>query len=218
MRKLAKRLPKNLAKRLKTRALAGNDRPVALAAVTGAHGVRGEVRLKLFGQGSKSLGGFSCVKVGEKRLTLESVRLSHRYAVARFAEVSSRESAEALRGTLLTVERAALPVLASGEYYHHDLIGLPCVLPGGECLGHIVMVENFGAGDILEIERVSVSRVSVSRVSAMQAKAGLSTPEQNTTKPSQSRRKPKFFMVPMTAVAVLEWTDSRVVINPEFVP
>src|SRR3546814_6729121 len=43
--------------------------------------------------------------------------------------------------------------LGEGEYYHHDLIGLPCVSTDGAVLGHVVAVENFGAGDIIEIEK-----------------------------------------------------------------
>ena len=74
-------------------------------------------------------------------------------AIARFAEVADRSAAEALRGTLLTVPRAALPPLGEGEYYHADLIGLPCVGAAGEALGTVVAVENFGAGDMLEIEK-----------------------------------------------------------------
>ena len=73
--------------------------------------------------------------------------------VARFAEVSDRNSAEALRGQLLTVDRTALPPLEEGEYYHADLLGLPCVSAAGEPLGKVVAVENFGAGDLVEIER-----------------------------------------------------------------
>ena len=46
-----------------------------------------------------------------------------------------------------------LPPLEEGEYYHTDLIGLPCVDEGGNALGTVVAVENFGAGDLLEVER-----------------------------------------------------------------
>jgi 16S rRNA processing protein RimM len=75
-------------------------------------------------------------------------------AIARFAEVPDRNAAEALRGTALTVPRSALPPLGEGEYYHHDLVGLPVVRASDSApLGRVAMVENFGAGDVLEIER-----------------------------------------------------------------
>lgn len=79
--------------------------------------------------------------------------VSLRGTIARFAEVPDRTAAEALRGTALTVPRAALPPLAEGEYYHADLIGLAVVTNAGEVVGRVVAVENFGAGDVIEVER-----------------------------------------------------------------
>ena len=69
--------------------------------------------------------------------------------------------AEALRGTALTVPRSELPPLGEGEYYHADLIGLPAVSTAGEALGVCVAVENFGAGDVIEIERPDGARFMV---------------------------------------------------------
>lgn len=117
---------------------------VVLAAVAGAHGIGGEVRLKLF---TDDLSPFRRFNGGA--LTLTSLRGT----IARFAEVADRTAAEALRGTALSVGRAELPPLADGEYYHADLIGLPVVTPDGEAIGHVAAVENFGAGDVVEIAR-----------------------------------------------------------------
>jgi 16S rRNA processing protein RimM len=126
------------------------DRPVTLAAIIGAHGIAGEVRLKLF---TEELAHYPRLDAGGRILTLKSIRPGPNGAVARFAEVADRNAAEALRGTPLTVPRSALPPLAEGEYYHADLIGLPCFSPGGEALGTVASVENFGAGDVIEVER-----------------------------------------------------------------
>jgi 16S rRNA processing protein RimM len=126
---------------------------VVLAAIAGAHGIRGEVRLKLFAESLESLSRHEAVLVGERELTLQSVKASGGTPVARFAEITDRSAAEALRGQLVSVPRAALPPLEEGEYYHSDLIGLTCESPEGEPLGTVVGVENFGAGDILEIEK-----------------------------------------------------------------
>ncbi len=137
------------------------DKPVTLAVVTGAHGVTGEVRLKLFGDGPDSLKGYGGFMAAGRMLTLKSVRPGPNGAVARFAEIGDRGAAEALRGTELTVPRSALPPLGEGEYYHVDLIDLPCTSSTGEALGTIVAVENFGAGDIVEIERANGKRFMV---------------------------------------------------------
>ena len=124
------------------------DTPVTLAVIIGAHGVTGEVRLKVF---TDDLGSYKSFNSGT--LSLKSVRHGSNGAIARIAEVTDRNAAEALRGTELTVARSALPPLADGEYYHADLLGLPAVSPNGETLGHVVAIDDFGAGDVIEIER-----------------------------------------------------------------
>ena len=136
------------------------DKPVTLAAVAGAHGVTGEVRLKLFGESVEALSRYGSFNGGD--LTLKKLRDDGKGgAVARFAEITSRNAAEALRGTALTVPRGALPALEEGEYYHADLIGLAAVSDDGDPLGTVAAVENFGAGDILEIERPDGKRFMV---------------------------------------------------------
>lgn len=130
--------------------------PVTLAAVIGAHGVAGEVRLKVF---ADDLGAHHSFNAGA--LTLVQLRAGGNGAIARFAEVKDRSAAEALRGTALTVPRTALPPLGEGEYYHADLIGLTAVTPAGEPLGTVVAVDNFGAGDVVEVERTGGKRFMV---------------------------------------------------------
>lgn len=136
------------------------DTPVTLAAVAGAHGVTGEVRLKLFGEGVETLARYRSFNGGA--LTLRRVRDDGKGgAIARFAEVPDRAAAEALRGTALAVPRSAMPPLAEGEYYHADLVGLAAVSDAGDPLGTVLGVENYGAGDVLEIERPDGRRFMV---------------------------------------------------------
>ena len=129
------------------------EKRVALAAVAGAHGVKGEVRLKLFSDSAASLASHRNVYVGGVERRLLGVRDAGKAAVARFEGIADRSVAEALRGQLVEVDRSALPPLEEGEYYHADLIGLPCVDSEGRVVGTVVAVENFGAGDLLEVER-----------------------------------------------------------------
>lgn len=156
------------------------DAPITLAAIVGAHGIGGDVKLKIF---ADDLSGHRVFNGGT--LTMTSLRGG---TIARFAEVADRTAAEALRGTALTVPRSALPPLEDGEYYHADLIGLPAVTPDGAPLGVVIAVDNFGAGDVIEIERPPVDD-----------KAG------------------KRFMVPMQPQAVPEWSFERLVVDPAFV-
>ena len=161
-------------------------KPVTLAAIAGAHGVAGEVRLKLFGEGIATLAKQKSFNDGA--LTLVKLREDGKGgAIARLAESSSRADAERLRGTVLTVPREALPPLGEGEYYHADLLGLPVVTDAGATVGTVAGIENFGATDIIEITRDPV-------------------PEKG----------PKTFMVPMIPAAVLEWDEHRLVIAGAF--
>ncbi|WP_284125764.1 ribosome maturation factor RimM [Parerythrobacter aestuarii] len=160
--------------------------PVTLAAITGAHGVAGEVRLKLLGDGLEALKAHTSFNDGT--LTLKKVRSDNKGgAIARFAEVQGRDQAEKLRGTTLNVTRDVLPELEEDEYYFADLIGLDAVTDAGTHLGTVIDVHNFGATDIVEIEKEPV-------------------PEKGM----------KTFMVPMTKQAVLEWDSQRLVIAADF--
>ena len=125
---------------------------VALAAVAGAHGVKGELRLKLFSDSVDSLARHSRFYVGGRELALKDVKDGGKTAIARFGGISDRTEAEALRGQLVEIDRDQLPPLEEGEYYHADLIGLPCISEGGDVVGTVVAIENFGAGDLLEVE------------------------------------------------------------------
>lgn len=128
------------------------EKRVALAAVAGAHGVKGEVRLKLFTDGAANLASHDKIYVGGDERRLLNVRDGGKAAIARFEGVADRSAAEALRGSLVEVDRSALPPLEGGEYYHSDLVGLECIDREGQPVGTVAGVENFGAGDLLEIE------------------------------------------------------------------
>lgn len=136
----------------------GGERRIALAAVAGAHGVKGELSLKLFSDSVESLSRHPKLYVGGAERRLLAVRDSGNTAVARFDGIGDRSAAEALRGSLVEVDRSALPPLEEGEYYHADLIGLAAVDTEGSVIGTVIAVENYGAGDLLEIELVDGKR------------------------------------------------------------
>ena len=134
---------------------------ITLAAVAGAHGVGGELRLKLFAENIDSLKPHKSVEVGGEAYSLDTVRAGGQGAIVRLDGIAGRDAAEALRGQLLTVDRATLPPLPDGEYYHADVIGLECRSIEGERIGVIVSIEDYGAGDILEVERADGTRLLV---------------------------------------------------------
>jgi 16S rRNA processing protein RimM len=125
---------------------------VCIAAIAGAHGVRGEVRLKSFTAEPGAVADYSPLTDDAGRsydLTLGAPIKGG--FVARLSGVASKEAADALRGTRLYVPRERLPGLADDEFYHADLIGLEVVDTGGVILGRVQAVLDHGAGDLLEI-------------------------------------------------------------------
>jgi 16S rRNA processing protein RimM len=134
---------------------------VTLAAVAGAHGIGGELRLKLFTDSADNLASHATVFIAEREYRLLSAKSAGKGAVARLQGVGDRSAAEALRGSLIEVERETLPPLEDGEYYHADLIGLSCVNQHGAPLGTVTAVENYGAGDLLEVEDVGTGKRSL---------------------------------------------------------
>jgi 16S rRNA processing protein RimM len=125
---------------------------ITLAAIAGPHGVRGELRLKLFADSIAALSAHDIVLVNGAPRRLLHVGGTAKSPTARLEGVGDRSAAESLRGTLIEVERDALPPLDDGEYYHSDLLGLPCFDQDGSAIGTVSAVENFGAGDLLEVE------------------------------------------------------------------
>ena len=125
---------------------------VVVAAVAGAFGVRGEVRLKSFTADPGAVAGYGALEAPDgRRFEVTLDRPVKGGFAARLSGVSTREQAEALRGTRLTVPRERLPALPDDEFYHADLVGLPVHDPGGAEIGRVRAVLEFGAGDILEI-------------------------------------------------------------------
>ncbi|RDC60173.1 Ribosome maturation factor RimM [Alteripontixanthobacter maritimus] len=134
----------------------GEEGGITLAAVKGAHGITGEVRLKLFGEGLDELRSHKVLTAHTDGSTLTVKKLrddGKGGAIARFDEIGDRTAAERLRGNRLSVPRETLPPLAEGEFYHRDLIGLAVVSDAGDPVGTVCALDNFGATDIVEIEK-----------------------------------------------------------------
>jgi 16S rRNA processing protein RimM len=129
-------------------------RLVCLGAFAGAHGVRGEIKVRTFTETEENISAYGPLTTedGARRFTLRVLRvLKPGLVLAKAAEIRTREDAEALARTRLYVPRGALPAPAEGEFYIEDLIGLAAVDEEGARLGEVVGVHNFGAGDILEV-------------------------------------------------------------------
>jgi 16S rRNA processing protein RimM len=126
---------------------------VLLGRITGAHGLKGEVKIATFTAQAADIAAYGPLTSadGTRSFKIASLRSAGGSVIARLSGVTGRNEAEKLRGTGLYVLRAALPPAEEDEYYHSDLIGLAAVSPDGEELGEIIAIQNYGAGDLLEI-------------------------------------------------------------------
>ncbi|MEI2806468.1 ribosome maturation factor RimM [Albidovulum sp.] len=126
---------------------------ICVGAISGAFGVRGEVRLKSFCAEPAAIAGYAPLYTGNgaRSFGVTITRAIPGGFAARLSGVTTKEEADALRGTSLYADREKLPSLPDDEFYHADLIGLPVFDTGGAPLGTVRAIYNHGAGDILEI-------------------------------------------------------------------
>lgn len=161
-----------------------------LAAVVGAQGLKGEVKVKAFTGSAAALAHYGELHTRDgRRLTVTAVRASKSgEAVLTIAELRDRAAAEALRGVELFVSRDALPTPALEEYYHADLIGLRAEDVEGRTLGTIQAIHNYGAGDVIEIARTDgdtillpFTRETVPKVEIAEGRVVVAVPEEIET-------------------------------------
>ena len=126
---------------------------VLLGHVSAAHGIRGEVVIKSYTDDPAAIASYGPLsdEDGGRTFTLSHVRVTKKGVIARIAGITDRNDAETLRDTKLYIARDKLPVPEAGEIYHADLIGLTARRRDDTVVGEIVAIQNFGAGDLLEI-------------------------------------------------------------------
>lgn len=128
---------------------------ILLAVVIAPHGLKGEVRTKLFTSPIGKLGAYGALHTREGRvLNVASTRdAKGGEAIVAFRGIADRNAAEALKGAELFVSRGALPALDETEFYHADLVGLSAYDAEDRLLGSVAAIHNYGAGDVVEIAR-----------------------------------------------------------------
>jgi len=138
------------------RAPAGGRDPkgrICVGRIKGAHGVRGLVRVTSYTERPEDVASYGPVSDadGRREFELRIERMNKAEVIARIDGIDDRDAAEALRGLRLFVPRAALPPAADDEFYVEDLVGLRAETAEGRVLGSVLSVQDFGAGDMLEI-------------------------------------------------------------------
>ncbi len=128
------------------------DKLICVGAIGGGFGVQGDVRLRSFCANPHDIAKYSpLLDENGKTYTLGKLRAMKDGFTTRINEIPTKEDADALKGTRLFVLRKNFPELENDEYYQSDLIGLMVVDGHGENIGKVKSLQNYGAGDILEI-------------------------------------------------------------------
>jgi 16S rRNA processing protein RimM len=122
---------------------------IRVGVIIGAHGIRGEVKLKSFTADPKAIATYGTL-MSEKGEAFEISRIKPQTEdfICTLKNVTDRNKAESLKGTALFINRYQLP---KNELYLHDLIGAP-IFNGETLLGRIIAFENFGAGDLMDVQ------------------------------------------------------------------
>lgn len=129
------------------------NKRVTLGRITGAQGIKGEVKLQSFTADPLDIASYGPLDGSNgQQLTIRTVKPYKNMLVARIEGVDDRNAAEALKGVELSVPRERLPEPAEDEIYHADLIGLAAHDTGGRLVGEVVAVLDFGAGELLELK------------------------------------------------------------------
>ena len=135
-----------------------------LGRVVGAHGLRGQVRVRYFGDGPENILGAPRLLLAEPERGIEDPAAEEfeveAGAAGRRGEVRlalrgirNREAAEALKGRLVTGAREHLSPLPEGEFYWYELIGCQVRAAGGRIIGTVKEIWETGAHDVLVVER-----------------------------------------------------------------
>lgn len=145
------------------RADKGNTR-VCVAAIAGAHGVRGLVKLKCFTQVPEDVAAYGPLadESGARQYAVTLKGSAKGVLLAQLSGIGSREEADALKGLRLYVDRSLLPGVAEEDaFYHADLIGLAVHEQDGPLIGKVSAVHDFGAGPLLDVRLIAADKTSV---------------------------------------------------------
>lgn len=129
---------------------------ICLGQIGSAHGIKGHVRLKPFTGEPEAFGDYGRLddEAGTTAFKITALRpIKGGMLVVKFKGINDRNAAEALNGVKLYVDRERLPVLEDiDDFYVEDLIGMSVIDLAGTSYGTVISVDNFGAGDLLDIK------------------------------------------------------------------
>ena len=136
--------------------------PILLGVVGGAHGIKGEVRIKSFTEDPTDIKAYGPLFDAKgNTYTIRTARIQKNVVVVTINEISDRNGAELLNGTELFVDRSALPADDEDEFYQSDIVGMAVESVDGAAIGTVIAFHDFGAGEVIEIKPERGSSVMI---------------------------------------------------------
>ena len=141
--------------------MAASDNPVdrskvkvCVGTVSGPKGLDGSLRIRSYTTQPEDITSYGPVsdKTGKILYDIHILQSTKKGLVVKISGIEDRDAAEAIKGLDLYVSRGSLPELDEGEFYFSDLIGLDAVNLNGSLIGKVKSVDNFGAGNVMELE------------------------------------------------------------------
>jgi 16S rRNA processing protein RimM len=129
------------------------ENPILLGVIGGAHGIKGEVRIKSFTEDPTDIKAYGPLFDAKgNKFTVRTARVQKNVVVATIAEVTDRNAAERLNGTELFVDRSVLPEDDEDAFFQADMVGMAVETLAGEPVGTVIAFHDFGAGEVVEIK------------------------------------------------------------------
>lgn len=128
---------------------------ICVGQIVNVHGIKGVVKIRPYLSQPMDIGTFGRLtdQNGNRIFEVKAISQKGDFVLASIKGITDRTQAEAVKGLMLYANREQLPAQSEGEFYYCDLIGMQ-VLEDGQPFGTVKAVQNFGAGDILDVQTI----------------------------------------------------------------
>ncbi len=133
---------------------------IKVGVIVGAHGIRGAIKIKSFTTKPWDINKYGRLYNSDQS-TIFDIKITaiiKTNLLVRIKGVDDRTAADTMIGTKLYIKKENLPTTNENEYYYCDLVGMYVINQNGQAYGYVVSVQNFGAGDILEIQQINSNK------------------------------------------------------------
>ena len=144
-----------LKRKKKNRIALSKKNLIEIGSFVGAHGIKGEVKLKSFTEIPENIFSFReiFIESSENPVKLKLIRKLKQTFVCKIENIETRTDAENFKGLKLFIIRKSLPKLTNEEFYHSDLLNFEVYNLNKKSFGKVISLDDFGAGLLVEVKK-----------------------------------------------------------------